>query len=88
MDGSHDANEEIQADAVAFCQFVGERFPADARNAHLAVRLIDESVMEIVEELAMNTHRLHAVQHGIARSLQHAPTLRRRSPAPERHARG
>jgi hypothetical protein len=54
----------------------------------MGIRLIDESVMQIVEELTVNAHRLHAVQHGVARSLQHAPTLRRRSPAPERHARG
>lgn len=71
MNGRDDADQEIKADAIAFLECWRERFSTNARNAHLTVRLIDEPVMEVVEELAVNAHRLHAVQHRVAGSLQH-----------------
>jgi len=71
VNGRDHADQEIKADAIAFLECWRERFAADARHAHLTVRLIDESVMEVVEELAVNAHRLHAVQHRVAGSLQH-----------------
>jgi len=71
VNGRDHADQEIKADAIAFLECWRERFSTNARHAHLTVRLIDESVMEVVEELAVNAHRLHAVQHCVAGSLQH-----------------
>jgi hypothetical protein len=71
VNGRDHADQKIKADAVAFLECRRKRFAADARHAHLAVRLVSESVMEVVEELAVNAHRLHAVQHRVAGSLQH-----------------
>ena len=69
MNGGDDADEKIQADAVPFLKRRGQRFPADARHAHLAVGLVDEPVVQIVEELTVNAYWLHTVQHRVARSF-------------------
>ena len=71
VDCRHHADEKIQRDPIAFLQRGRERFSTDARDAKLAVGLVDKSVMEVVEELAVNAHRLHTVQHRVAGSLQH-----------------
>ena len=51
---------------IALLQRRRERLAANARHAHLAVRLIDESIVEVVEQAAVNADRLHAVQHRVS----------------------
>src|SRR5512134_3005895 len=71
MHGGDDADEKIQAHVVPFLKRRGERLAAHTRDAQLAVGLVDEPIVEIVEELAVNAHWLHTVQHRVARPFQH-----------------
>ena len=71
MDGGDDTDEKIQTDSIAFRDLRTYRFAADPCDTHLAVRLVGKSIMQVVEQLAVNAHRLHTVQHRVARSLQH-----------------
>jgi hypothetical protein len=66
MNSRDDADQKVQPDAITLLQRWCKRFAADARDAHLAVRLIDESIVEVVEQLAVDADRLHAVQHRVA----------------------
>ena len=69
MNGRHDADEEVEADAIARLQPDADRFATDARHAHLAVGLVLERVVHVVRQLAVDADRLQAVQDGVAGSL-------------------
>jgi hypothetical protein len=69
MDGGNDADEEVERHAIAFLQRRRQRFTTDAGYAELALRFVDELIVQVVEQLAVNAHRLHAVQDGLSRSL-------------------
>ena len=71
MNGRDDADEEVEADAVAGLKAGADRLAADARDAHLAVGLVGERVVHVVRQLAVDADRLHAVQHGVAGSFEH-----------------
>ena len=60
------SDKKIEPDEIAFLERRCERFTADTGHAHLAVRLVGKSIVQIVEQLAVNAHRLHAVQHRIS----------------------
>ena len=69
MDGGNDADEEIEPDEIALLKGRRQRFPAYAGDAHLAVWLVGKPVVQVVEQLTVNAHRLHAVQHRVSGSL-------------------
>ena len=71
MDRGDDANEEIEADAIAFRETGRDGFPADAGDADLAVRFVSESVVHVVRQLPVDADRLNAVQDCLAGSFQH-----------------
>src|SRR5688572_7911758 len=71
MHRRHDADEEVERHTITFLQGRRERFAADTRHAHLAVRFVRKAVVQIVEQLAVNAHGLHPVQNGVAGSFQH-----------------
>ena len=66
VNSRHNADEKVEADAVAGLKAVADRLAADAGDAHLAVGLVGEPVVDVVGQLAVNADRLQAVQHGVA----------------------
>lgn len=76
MNGGHDADEEVEPNAIAGLQAYGDGFTPDAGNADLAVGLVDEGVVHVVRQLAVNADRLQAVQHGVAGSFEHKSPAR------------
>ena len=66
VDSSDNADEEIEADAIAFLQAGREYFCPDARNPHLAVGLVGEPVMHVVRQLAMDADWLNPMKHRVA----------------------
>jgi hypothetical protein len=66
MDGGHDPDEEIKANAIAFRQRRSNGFATDSSDSHLTIGFIVKPVVEVVEQLTVNAHRLQAVQHRVA----------------------
>jgi len=56
------ADEEIEADAIAMLQAGADRFRPDARDAHVSLRIVDELKVHVVRELAVNADRLQLVK--------------------------
>ena len=79
MDRGDDANEEIEADAIAFRETGGDCFPADAGDADLAVRFVGEPVVHVVRQLAVDADRLYAVHDRVAGPFQHVTPPGRRA---------
>jgi hypothetical protein len=71
MNGGNNADEKVQADAVAGLKAYANGLAADASDAHLAVGLVGKRVVHVVRQLAVDADRLQAVQHGVAGSFEH-----------------
>jgi hypothetical protein len=66
MDSRNHANEEIEADAIAFLKTGRKDFRPDTRHPHLAVRLVSEPVVHVVRQLSVNADWLHPMKHRVA----------------------
>jgi len=71
MNGGHDADEEIESDAVSYLESWRERLGTDARDTRLRVRLVGKGVVQVVGQLAVNADRLHPQQYAVSGALQH-----------------
>ena len=60
------ADEEIEADAIALLQSRSDRLGADTRNAYVALGIIRKLIVHVIRELAVNADRLQLVKHGFA----------------------
>jgi len=56
------ADEEIEADAIAMLQAGADCFRPDARDAHVSLRIVDELKVHVVRELAVDADRLQLVK--------------------------
>jgi len=56
------ADEEIEADAIAMLQAGGDRFRPDTRDPHVSLRIVDELKVHVVRELAVDADRLQLVK--------------------------
>ena len=63
--GDH-ADEEVEANTIAFLKAGREYFGPDARDPHLAVGLVGELVVHVVRQLAVNADWLHSMKHRLA----------------------
>jgi hypothetical protein len=61
-----DSNKEIQPDPIAFLQSRSDCLGANARDAYVALRVVDEVIVHVVGELAVNADRLELVKNGLA----------------------
>ena len=52
MHGGDDADEEVEPDAIAFLQSRSDCLGANARDAYVALRVVDEVIVHVVGELA------------------------------------
>jgi len=66
MHRCNDADEKIEPHSVSGLQSHADGLAAHTSHAHLAVGLVSERVMHVVRQLAVNTDRLQAVQHGVS----------------------
>jgi hypothetical protein len=66
MHGRDDSNKEIEPDAIALLQSGSDGLGADARNPHMALRVVRKLIVHVVRELAVNADRLQLVKHGVA----------------------
>jgi len=60
--GDH-ADEEVEANTIAFLKTGREYFCPDARDPHLAVGLVGELVVHVVRQLAVNADGLHPMKY-------------------------
>src|SRR5688572_29361975 len=76
MHGRHHPYQEIEPHALALVHPGRDGLSADSGHAKLAVRLVDETVMKVVRQLAVDADRPDPVQDGVARSLEHGQSAR------------
>jgi len=66
VNAGHDADEEVESDAVALLESRSDGLGAHARHPHMALGIVRELIVHVVGELAVNADRLELVKHGFA----------------------
>ena len=64
MHRGDNADEEIEADAIAILQAGAHRFGPHTRDTHVALRIVDELKVHVVRELTVNADGLNLVKDG------------------------
>ena len=71
MHRRNDADEKVEAYAVAGLEAVSDRFATNARHTRLAVGLVGKRVVQVVGQLAVDADRLQSLEDRVSGTFEH-----------------
>jgi hypothetical protein len=71
MYGGDDADQKVEAYAVAGLEAVPDRFTTNTRHMRLAVGLIGKRVVQVVGQLAVDADRLQPLEDRVSGTFEH-----------------